>query len=422
MRTSAERTRTLRTLVALAVLFTAGAAAAVYVLLHERLSLPLRSTYEIHATLTAANGVVPGLGQPVNVAGVQAGSITGARDDGALADLTLQIDRDKVPRVYANADVTLAPVSPLGDVEIDLSPGAAPARALAPGGTVPVADTVSPVVLEDLLRNLDGDTRSWLGSLIASLGQGTAGRGQDIRAALAALGPSAAQVREIASALAVRRRDLAHLVHDLAVLTRAASSDRQLARLVPASSAAMHALATESVPLQQAIRLLPGSLGSLDRTLGHLRTFAGSLTPTLGALLPAVRGLPSALAALRPFTRAAAAALATHVRPFVAGVAPIVSELGPAAGALTRATPSLQSALQVAQYLTNETAYNPGGANQGYLYWLDWFFHNWNSVFSSGDANGVSPRADILANCNMLAAAGSTGTLIEGLLGLAKLC
>jgi len=422
MRTQTAASRPLVSLLSLVVMFAAGLVAAGYVLLHERLSLPLHPTYDIRAELTAADGVVPGLGQPVNVAGVQAGSITGAKVSGGMAVLTLQLNREQIPHVYTNAAVTLEPVTPLGDVELDLSPGGPPARTVPAGGLLSGGDTVSPVRLEDLLHSLDADTRGWLSSLIASLGQGTAGRGADIRATLAALGPSAAQVRQIAAALATRRRELAHLVHDLAVITRAASGDRQLARLVTAGDQAMHAIAAQSAPLSRAVALMPGTLGTLDTTLGHLRTFADQLTPTLQSLLPATNRLPAALAAVRPFAREAATALRTSVRPFVAAAAPEVSRLAPAAAELTGATPYLTSSLQVFQYLTDELAYNPGGANQGYLYWMDWFFHNWDSVFSSGDANGVSPRADILANCNALAAAGKTGSTIEAVLGLGKLC
>jgi phospholipid/cholesterol/gamma-HCH transport system substrate-binding protein len=414
--------RPLASVLALVLLFTVGLVAAGYVLIRERLPVPLRSTYSVQASLTAADGIVPGLGQPVNVAGVQVGSITGARVAGGMALLTLQLDRGQVPRVYADAAVTLQPVTPLGDVEIDLTPGGPPARPLSAGTTIAAGDTVSPVVLEDLMRSLDGDTRSWLGSLIASLGQGTAGQGDQIRSALAALGPSAAQVRRIAAALAVRRVDLAHLVHDLAVVTRAASSDRQLGELVRAGDVTLHAIAAQAPSLGQAIRLMPASLTSLDTTLAHLQTFSDRLTPTLDALLPTVRRLPSVLGSLRPFAESATGVLRASVRPFVARAAPLVTELGPAAVRLSAATPFLTSAVQVFQYVTNELAYNPGGANQGYLYWMDWFFHNWDSVFSSGDANGISPRANVLANCNALAAAGPTGSTIEAVLGLGKLC
>lgn len=422
MKTRSAGPHPLLSTLALLVMFAAGIAAAGYVLVHERLQVPFRSTYDVHAELTAADGVVPGLGQPVNVAGVQVGSITGARVSDGMALLTLQIDRGQLPHVYSDAAVTLQPITPLGDVEIDLAPGQSPARPLPTGATITVGSTVSPVVLEDLMRSLDSDTRAWLTSLIASLGQGTAGQGPNIRAALAALGPNAAQVHRIAAALATRRVDLAHLVHDLAVVTRAAGSDHRLASLVVAGDQVMHELAAQSVPLGQAVQLMPRSLGALDVTLGHLRTFSGQLKPTLRALLPTVRRLPAVLATLRPFARDATSALRSQVRPFVAAAAPLVSQLAPAATRISRATPFLTSSLQVFQYVTNELAYNPGGANQGYLYWMDWFFHNWNSVFSSGDANGVSPRADILGNCNALAAAGVPGNALEAVLGLGKLC
>lgn len=419
---TARRRQALTRVIALAVLFAAGIFAGIYVLLHERLSPPLQSTYEVNAQLAAANGVVPGLGQPVNVAGVEVGSITGTQVVNGLAQLTLQINRSQLPRVYSNADVTLAPVTPLGDVEINLSPGGPPARALEPGATIGPARTTSPVALEDLLSSLDGDTRAWLSSLIASLGNGLGGEGGDIRSVLATLGPTAGQLKSVSQALATRRRDLAELVHDLAVVTRAASQDGQLSQLVVAGDETMRALASEAGPLRHAITLLPSSLGRLDSTLVDLRSFAGQLTPALGALLPAVQRLPQTLAALRPFAHSARVDLEAQIRPFISAAGPLLGTLAPAARRLTGAVPSLTSALESFAYVLNELAYNPQTRNQGYLYWMDWFFHNWDSVFSSGDANGVSPRADVLLNCNMFAAAGAVGSLLESALGVAKLC
>jgi phospholipid/cholesterol/gamma-HCH transport system substrate-binding protein len=407
---------------ALIVIFAAGILAAGYVLLHERLPVPFRSTYKIDAQLTAADGIVPGLGQPVNVAGVQVGTIVGAHVSGGLADVTLQLNRNQLPHVYGNANVALAPVTPLGDVEVDLSPGGPPARALPAGATIAVGQTSSPVPLEDLLSSLDTDTRSWLQSLIASLGQGTGGQGADIRQALATLGPSAAQVKQITAALAARRGDLAGLVHNLAVLTRAASQDGQLSELVVAGDRTLHALADQDAPLKQSVALLPGALSELDSTLANLRTFSGELGPTLASLMPAVRRLPQTLAALKPFATTASTELAQRIEPFVARATPLVRRLAPATHELTQTTPSGTSTLQVLNYLVNELAYNHGGDNQGFLYWMDWFFHNWNSAFSVQDANGVIPRANIIMNCDMLASAGTLGSFLQTALGFAKAC
>jgi phospholipid/cholesterol/gamma-HCH transport system substrate-binding protein len=66
---------------------------------------------------------------------------------------------------------------------------------------------------------------------------------------------------------------------------------------------------------------------------------------------------------------------------------------------LTGTTPRLSQSFQILTYTANELAYNPGGRNQGFLFWLAWAFHNFNSVISLGDAHGGIGRAQVLMNC-----------------------
>jgi phospholipid/cholesterol/gamma-HCH transport system substrate-binding protein len=412
----------LANVIALVVIFALGAFAAGYVLLHERLPVPFANTYDVSAALTAADGVVPGLGQPVNVAGVQVGSISGARVQDGLALLTLQINRDQVPHIYANADVTLEPITPLGDLEIDLSPGGPPATPIASNATLGVGQTIAPIQLEDLLSSLDGDTRAWLASLIGALGEGVGGQGNNLRQALAALGPTAYDTRQIAASLAKRRLQLADLIHNLAIVTHAATSNSQLARLVVAGDQTLHALAGESTPLRQSVALLPGALDQLDTALVNLKPFATRLKPALTSLEPAVARLPQTFKALKPFTVTATRLLANPIRPFVADATPLIQRLEPTTQLLDHIVPSLIGIFKLSDYTVNELAYNPGGGNQGYLYWADWFFHNWDSAFGEADANGVVPRANILVNCSTLNAAGRLGLFLTTALGAAEEC
>jgi phospholipid/cholesterol/gamma-HCH transport system substrate-binding protein len=353
---------------------------------------------------------------------VQVGSITGAKLSNGLALVTLTLQRHQVPHVYANANAALDPITPLGDVQINLSPGAPPSRPLPVGATLGVGQTASPVQLEDLLSNLDTDTRTWLSSLVASLGQGTGGQAANIRGALVTLGPSARQVKEITAALAKRRRELAELVHNLAVVTRAASRDGQLPRLVVAGDQTLQALAAQGVPLRQSISQLPATLQRTEATLVDLRAFAGQLGPTLTSLLPAVHRLPATFDSLRPFARTAATALAQNVRPFVVEAQPLVKRLSPAVTHLSTVTPFLTNAFQVVNYFVNELAYVRGGKDQGYLYWLDWFVHNFNSLAGTGDAHGSLFRADVLFNCKELANMVQLGSLLETALGANTVC
>lgn len=410
------------TLVALLVLFAAGLVAAAYVLAHERFPNPFANTYPIHAQLQAADGIVPGLGQPVNVAGVAVGEVTGARLDDGLALITMSINRNQVPHVYADANAALDPITPLGDVEINLSPGGPPAAKLPNGGTVPLAQTSSPVQLEDLLSNLNTSTRTWLGSLLASLGQGTAGQADNIRASLGTLGPTVSQVHTLTAALATRRHALAQLVHNIALVTKAASEDHQLSKVVVAGDQTLRALASQDVALRQSVSRLPGAVAEINSTLIDLRPFAEQLAPTLASLTPAVKRLPTTLEKLTPFAADATNALQGQVRPLVQRATPLLSALAPAINHLSQATPDLTDAGLALHYFVNELAYNPQHKNQGYLYWLDWFFHNWNSLASSGDANGPVARADVVVNCSSLANMVQLGTLLEAAIGAGGVC
>ena len=414
--------RQLRAIAVFLVLAVVGVVAAGYVLVHQRLPKPFANTYNINVELTAANGVLPGLGQPVNVAGVQVGSIIGARLDNGNALITLQLQRSQVPHVYADADATLAPITPLGDVEIDLSPGRPPAPALRAGATLGVGQTSSPVPLSGLLASLDSDTRTFLSSLIVSLGQGTADQGSDIRRALSTLGPTVAQVHAITAALATRRAELADLVHNVAIMTRAASEDHQLASVVIAGDETLHSLASEDAPLEQSVSQLPATLNQTAATLTNVTTFADKLGPTLTALQPAVKRLPQTFATLQPFATTAAATLKDSVMPLATEAQPLLSALSPAVSGLTRTVPDLTDSFQVVNYLVNELAYNPSGKNQGYLFWFDWLAHNWNSLFSTEDAHGGIGRADVIVSCQQLTSLVSLGPILQLALGTADIC
>jgi phospholipid/cholesterol/gamma-HCH transport system substrate-binding protein len=84
--------------------------------------------------------------------------------------------------------------------------------------------------------------------------------------------------------------------------------------------------------------------------------------------------------------------------------------------------PPLTDAFQTLNYTTNEMAWNPGGANQGFLYWMAWFAHNANSVFSTGDANGAVIRGLAMGSCSTLAQSGPLGDLAKQVLGTSSSC
>jgi phospholipid/cholesterol/gamma-HCH transport system substrate-binding protein len=56
----------------------------------------------------------------------------------------------------------------------------------------------------------------------------------------------------------------------------------------------------------------------------------------------------------------------------------------------------------VLAYTVNELAYNPGGKNQGFLYWLAWGAHDLASATSTSDAHGANVRSFPLLACSSL--------------------
>jgi phospholipid/cholesterol/gamma-HCH transport system substrate-binding protein len=377
-----------------------GIAATVYTLLHQRLALPFQNTFTLRALFSAADGVVSGLGQPVNVVGVKVGQVTGATLSNGQALVTMQIDRSQLPHVYANASAVLEPITPLEDMQINLNPGTPSTGSLPANATIAIGDTTSPVQLSELLSTLDTDTRSFLTSLIASIGQGTSGRGADIHRILDALGPTTNGVAQISTALAARRTELAGLVHNLAIVTRSATQDRQLASVVSAGDQTLATIASEQAPLRHAIAQFPSTLAVTRSTLIHLEPFAAQLSPTLNALAPGVKRLPATLQVLEPFATEGTQALKNEIRPLVDAAQPLVSKVEPAVKSLYATTPYLSQSFQVLESVLNEIAYNPNqGENQGFLFWISWFAHNLDSWVSSGDANGGIGRAAVLATC-----------------------
>lgn len=400
-----------------------GIVAAAGVLYKQRAPVPFRDVYDVKVALTSADGVQAGLGQPVNVAGVKVGTVKDAQpspDGNAL--VTLEIDADQLPRVYADASAALAPITPLEDMQMNLDPGRPPAPELG-DAVIDVGRTSVPTPLSDLLTALDTDTRAFAASLLSGMEQGTRGRGPDLREALVALGPTTGQVRRITTALDTRRESVARLVHNLAIVTRAASEDRRLSDLVGAGNATLAAIAEQEAPLRESIARLPGTLAQAQSTLTNAASLSRDLQPTLAALLPGTRELPATLAAGSDFLRVGTRTLAEDVRPLVRNVQPLVAELSPTITALNELVPDLDTTFNVLNYFFNELAYNPPGDDEGFLFWTAWTFHNIGAVIKFTDAHGPIGRVSVFTNCSQFAnSVTPANQILAAATGIATLC
>jgi phospholipid/cholesterol/gamma-HCH transport system substrate-binding protein len=410
-------------LLRLALLAAVGIAALSYLFVMQRGPVPLRDTYRVRAIFTQAGGVVAGLGQPVNVAGVKVGTVVDADVDAAgNVAVTMEIERDELREVRADARATLEPITPLKDMQIELSPGTRRAPVLRPGQAIPESATLPPTELATLLSALDGDTRAYFGTLMRALQTGTAGRALNMRLLFGALGPTTRQAREVSAAIADRRRRMARLVTNLAKVTRAAGRDRQLASVVSAGNATLQAVAGQDAALRRSLDELPATLRATRSSLASAAEFSARLDPALRSVTPAVAALPRTFRQVTPFAKVTSRALEGQIRPFIREAQPLTADLGPAVRGLSALSRPLTTVVRTTNYVLNELAYNPpGGYDEGNLFWLAYFFHNFGSAFSLGDAHGTIGSAMVVMDCSQ-ATASAPGALIALLTGAANAC
>jgi phospholipid/cholesterol/gamma-HCH transport system substrate-binding protein len=406
-----------RELAAVIGVIAVGLVVGAYVLAHQRLHFPWQPRYTLAADFSTAQAVTPGQGQSVDVAGVKVGEVASVALHDGRARVTMSIDPGKLPRVYADARALLRPKTALQDMSIALDPGRPPAPRLRSGAVLPVEKTLPNVNLDEILAELDADTRDYLRMLVAAGAQGLKERGGDLRRLFKAAGPTLEQTRRVSAAFADRRAKVARLVRNLRVLSEAAAGkDRELGQLVAAGSVTLDAIASRERDLRDALKRLPGTVAAARDALASARPFAERLAPTLDALLPAARRLEPAVTSVRPALREGTPDL-SDVNALVAAGRPALGDLRPATRDLLAVTPSLTSAFHVLEYVVNELAYRPPDGH-GYLFWLAWFAHNGNSVFSVEDAHGAVWRGQVLVSCStidMLARSAPLSELVRAL-------
>jgi phospholipid/cholesterol/gamma-HCH transport system substrate-binding protein len=404
--------------VALVFLLVGALAVAGYILSQQRFYLPAwvpvigTDFYEVKAELPTGQAVVPGQGQTVNVAGVKIGEVGDVRLESGRAVVTMQI-QDKHKPIYRDASVLLRPKTGLKDMYLALDPGTERAGALPEGGRVRVSNTLSDVNADEVLAQLDADTRAYLEILLSAGGTAfdDAATGadrrydqtaeQDLREVFKRLVPTARDGKRITDKLIARRGNIERVIHNFQQLSTAlADRDDQLAAFVDSANENFEAFASEEASLRSALREFPGALSQTTNTLQKTEKLAAQLGPALERLRPFARELAPALRRTRPFLRETTPIIRDQIRPFARDVQPTVRDLRSAARKLAPSTPRLTRSFKVLNKFFNTLAYNPPGAVEPYLFWSAWGAHNGATLWAQQDAHGPVRRGVVLVGCS----------------------
>lgn len=381
-----------------------------YILVNQRTRLPEwvpfagKDVFTLKGEFSTAQAITPGQGQTVDIAGVQVGEITKVELVEGRALVTMEM-QPKYAHVYPNATMLLRPKTGLKDMIVELDPGT---RAGGPqvrdGFTVPVAQTLPDVNLDEFLSVLDADTRTSLQLLLNGAAEGLTGQGGDLAQAFRRFEPTARYTAEFTSLLRERRRNIRRAIHNFGVFTEAlAARDQQLTRFVDSSNDVFRHFANQDQNLQRLVAALPATLRETNAALAHVKAFSDQAGPALAALRPGARALGPSLVATRPFLRETTPITENQLRPFVRATTPVVRELAPAAKNFADATPGLEKTFDVLNAFLNGLAYNPPGSGEGYLFYLAWLNHVANSNFATQDANGPIRSGVAVLDCANIA-------------------
>jgi phospholipid/cholesterol/gamma-HCH transport system substrate-binding protein len=367
--------------------------------------------YEVKADLQTAQAVVPGQGQSVNIAGVKVGEVGDVELENGHAVVTMQI-QDKYKPIYKDSTVLMRPKTGLKDMYLALDPGTKSAGAIPENGHVRVQNTLPDINADEVLAQLDQDTRAYLEILLSAGGtafddhatgadkkfQQTAE--QDLREVFKRFEPTAKYGDQITKQLIARRHNITRVIHNFQLLSTALGKrDDQIAAFVDSANKNFETFASEESSLREALREFPSTLSQTTTTLQKTEKLAGQLGPALQRLRPFARELAPALRKTRPFLRETTPIIQKQIRPFARDVQPTVRDLRTATRTLAPTTPRLTRSFKVLNKFFNEFAYNPPGSTQPYLFWGGWGAHAGTSIWGMQDAHGTVRRGLVLVPC-----------------------
>ena len=242
----------------------------------------LRSGWRLEASFASTEGLVTQ--SDVDVAGVRVGRVVGIAADGSGGTLVSMVIDGNV-RVRQDARALLRPKSLIGEKFVELVRRPGSTTPYAPDGyRLPRAQTGQAVELDQILNQLDPQTRSALSSSLRELGVALDQREDDVSASIPEVEQAAANLRPLARTADARQQQIDRILTDLAIIMAALADEQDaVGHVVDSGDVAASALAKRD-------RELAGTVQQADRLLGSLDTVLADTTPADRAALERAPG------------------------------------------------------------------------------------------------------------------------------------
>jgi phospholipid/cholesterol/gamma-HCH transport system substrate-binding protein len=235
----------------------------------------------------------------------------------------MEVD-DQVAPLHEGTTATIraSSLSGIANRYVSLKPGPNSGPEIGDGESVGTDETSAPVDLDVLFNTLDAKTRAGLRNVVRGSGDWYDGRAAEAGEATKYFAPFLGSGSRFAQELALDQAVLERFLKDGAATVSAIAERRDdLAGLVVNTNEAMDAIGDESVALQRALELLPGTLRKANTTFVNLRGTLDDLDPLVEESKPATRRLEPFFRELRP--------LVSDLRPTIADLRDLIRQPGP---------------------------------------------------------------------------------------------
>lgn len=328
-------------------------------------------------------------GNVVKVNGVAVGNVTTMNVVDGKARIGVEMG-PAAPPVHQDATAAIRADSILGERFIDVSPGSLSTAKLAMNAVIPADRTSSDVDLQDLFDSLDNPTSMSLAAMVATLGEGLEGNGENVDAAIRALAPAMEQTDQLVSVLRKQNDTLSSLMDTMAPVAAALAVEdgQRLDGLVESTRAVLATTSIDRQALEATLAELAPTLTSGRGTLSQLTATADATTPTLRSMRPTTDRLTEISAELEAFADAAEPALGSLDSVLEEGTR-MLAQARPVAEQLRLLGPDMTSGARSLTPLVAELAGNVTNVME--------FFKRWALTTNGRDGLGHYFRANIIA-------------------------
>lgn len=242
------------------------------------------SGYRVKADFATGAQLVAG--DDVTISGLRVGKVDSLAPANGGARAVLLIHSQFAP-LFHDAHAVIKAKNLLGETYVELARGNASTGPMPDGGSIAQQNTLTPVEIDRILDVLDQNTRDRLVVLLNTLGQATAGNGENLNTSAGDLRVLAQALSRIATAVASESGDLDVLISSLRkVMDTLATWHAEFRAMIADWDRLMQALAAREQALQ-------GTIAQQDRVMTIFeQALAGNSATSLHS---AIQNAPQAL-------------------------------------------------------------------------------------------------------------------------------